>query len=199
MATGRRAQLLTIAAKMMFERGYYAVGMDDIGEAAGISGPALYRHFRSKQHLLAEMLLEPSDRILLGAHRIVAEDLPALRTLDDLVEWHVAATSTGVNVITVYHLWLGEMLEPDRTMLEAKLDEYIHLWIDQIHRVRPDIPALTCRSAVQTLFRMFNMPYEDRKRAARRHDILVTAMAKAALNGVLLMPVPQAVNRRIAS
>ena len=37
------------------------------------------------------------------------------------------------------------------------------------------------------------------ERAARRHDILVTAMAKAALNGVLLMPVPQAVNRQVAS
>src|SRR5919109_1419120 len=48
----RRGELIAAAARLFAARGYYAVTVDDLGEALGISGPALYRHFSSKQALL---------------------------------------------------------------------------------------------------------------------------------------------------
>ena len=48
----RRRELIAAAARLFAARGYYAVTVDDLGEALGISGPALYRHFPSKQALL---------------------------------------------------------------------------------------------------------------------------------------------------
>ena len=52
----RREQILQAAAQLFAERGSRAVGVDDIGAAVGVSGPAIYRHFASKDAMLAEML-----------------------------------------------------------------------------------------------------------------------------------------------
>ena len=60
----RRARLLAAAEQLMAERGYAAVRLEDIGAAAGVSGPAIYRHFASKEALLAELLVGISTRLL---------------------------------------------------------------------------------------------------------------------------------------
>ena len=48
----RRSQLLTAAEHLIAERGFLAVRLEDIGAAAGVSGPAIYRHFTGKEALL---------------------------------------------------------------------------------------------------------------------------------------------------
>ena len=58
----RRTQLLTAAEQLIAERGFLAVRLEDIGAAAGVSGPAIYRHFSGKEGLLVELLVEVSTR-----------------------------------------------------------------------------------------------------------------------------------------
>ncbi|WP_326719590.1 TetR/AcrR family transcriptional regulator [Streptomyces sp. NBC_00243] len=52
----RRDQLGAIAAGLFARDGYHNVSVQDIAAAAGLSGPALYRHFRGKQAVLAHVL-----------------------------------------------------------------------------------------------------------------------------------------------
>lgn len=52
----RRAKLVAVAAEMFRQRGFVQVGVDDIGAAAGLSGPAVYRYFAGKQELLEEVV-----------------------------------------------------------------------------------------------------------------------------------------------
>src|SRR5215203_5251414 len=68
----RREQILQAAAQLFAERGSRAVGVDDVGAAVGVTGPAIYRHFASKDAMLAEMLLLISERLLEGARDCVA-------------------------------------------------------------------------------------------------------------------------------
>src|SRR5436305_15047820 len=68
----RREQILRAAAQLFAERGSRAVGVDDVGAAVGVTGPAIYRHFASKDAMLAEMLLRISDRVLVGGSDGVA-------------------------------------------------------------------------------------------------------------------------------
>ena len=67
----RREQILAAAAELFARHGFHGVGIDDIGAAVGISGPALYRHFRSKDAMLGEMLTSISDFLLAGGQRTV--------------------------------------------------------------------------------------------------------------------------------
>src|SRR5918998_3106628 len=60
------------AARLFAERGSRAVGVDDVGAAVGVTGPAIYRHFASKDAMLAEMLLRISERLLEGGSAVVA-------------------------------------------------------------------------------------------------------------------------------
>src|ERR1044071_6122185 len=62
----RRDQILAAAAELFARHGFHGVGIDDIGSAVGISGPALYRHFRSKDAMLGEMLTSISEVLLEG-------------------------------------------------------------------------------------------------------------------------------------
>lgn len=77
----RRASLLAAAARLFAERGFDGVTLGDIGEAAGVSGPAVYRHVSSKQGLLGAILVDVSERLLAGGRR-VAESSPAGTTAE---------------------------------------------------------------------------------------------------------------------
>ena len=60
----RREQILATAADLFAARGFHGVSVVDLGAACGISGPALYKHFASKDAVLAEMLVSISQRLL---------------------------------------------------------------------------------------------------------------------------------------
>ena len=66
----RRLQLLGAAERLFAERGFLAVRLEDIGAAAGVSGPAIYRHFPNKESLLVELLVGISTRLLAGAREV---------------------------------------------------------------------------------------------------------------------------------
>src|SRR3954451_14264491 len=86
---GRREQILDTAAELFAARGFHGVSMSDLGAACGISGPALYRHFPSKDAMLAEMLVSISEELLrVGDARAASAGTPA-DALRELVAWHV--------------------------------------------------------------------------------------------------------------
>jgi AcrR family transcriptional regulator len=53
-----RARLLAVAAELFYRHGIRAIGVDAIAEAAGTNKMTLYRHFPSKDELVAECLRE---------------------------------------------------------------------------------------------------------------------------------------------
>ncbi|MDQ1173679.1 AcrR family transcriptional regulator [Microbacterium testaceum] len=71
----RRAALLAAAARLFAERGFDGVTLGDIGEAAGVSGPAVYRHVSGKQALLGAILVDVSERLLEGGRRVAGSSV----------------------------------------------------------------------------------------------------------------------------
>lgn len=51
-----REQIMTTAGRLFFERGYHVVGVDSIIAEAGVAKATLYRHFPSKDDLIAAYL-----------------------------------------------------------------------------------------------------------------------------------------------
>src|ERR1700749_226400 len=51
-----RARILAVARELFYRDGIRAVGVDAIAEAAGTNKMTLYRHFASKDELVAEYL-----------------------------------------------------------------------------------------------------------------------------------------------
>src|ERR1700752_457945 len=64
MASGRDRDTLRVGAPRFFEPGSGAIGVDAIGAAVGVTGPAIYSHFRGKADILAALFDEAMDRML---------------------------------------------------------------------------------------------------------------------------------------
>src|SRR5439155_18713292 len=62
----RKNQLAAVAAELFRVRGYQGVGINDIAATAGVTGPAIYRHFADKQSILAYVLLSGLEDIEKG-------------------------------------------------------------------------------------------------------------------------------------
>src|SRR6516165_1501961 len=60
----RQAMILQAARDLFFERSFAAVGVDEIGERAGITGPAIYRHFSGKVEILSTLFDDAIDGLL---------------------------------------------------------------------------------------------------------------------------------------
>src|SRR5215470_4146853 len=68
-----RERLLAVAADLFYRHGIRAVGVEAIAEAAGTNKMTLYRHFPSKDHLVAEYLRQKAKRAEALWERLEAE------------------------------------------------------------------------------------------------------------------------------
>lgn len=156
----RREQILGAAAELFARHGFHGVGIDDIGAAVGISGPALYRHFRSKDAMLGEMLTSISDKLLLGgAGRVEAAD-DVHSALDDLVRWHVEFALSNPALITVHLRDLGNLADPDRHRVRELQRRYVEVWVSALRTARPELDEPSARAAVHAVLGLINStPY----------------------------------------
>jgi AcrR family transcriptional regulator len=63
-AARRRTQLLEVALQVFGEHGFHPTSMNDVADAAGVTKPVLYQHFRSKRDLYREVLTEVGAELL---------------------------------------------------------------------------------------------------------------------------------------
>ena len=63
-AARRRQQLLDVALQVFGEVGFHPASMNDVADAAGVTKPVLYQHFRSKRELYKQVLTDVGDQLL---------------------------------------------------------------------------------------------------------------------------------------
>jgi AcrR family transcriptional regulator len=177
----RREQILAAAAELFARRGFHGVSIDDIGAAVGISGPALYRHFRSKDAMLGEMLTSISDFLLTGGQRTLDTTGEPDRALPELIRFHVDFALDNPALITVQERSLGILTEPDRRRVRGMQRRYVEIWVRTIKAMVPDVAEPGARAAAHAVFGLINSTphsaYLDRAQMAE----LLYRMALAAL------------------
>src|SRR3954466_5347804 len=60
---GSREAIVEAAQRLFLERGFGAVSMDELAEAAGVARRTLYNQFASKEEIFREMLLKVSGQL----------------------------------------------------------------------------------------------------------------------------------------
>lgn len=179
----RRAELLATAAELFAERGFAGTTVDDIGAAAGVSGPALYHHFDGKEAILGEMLVGISEYLLAGG-RALRESSPPDELLDDLIAMHVDFAVDRRALITVHFRDLLRAAAEDQHRVRVLQRQYAEIWESALVTRRPDLTPIVARPAVHAVFGLINStPFSSR---ARRDDMvaLLTAMATGAFAAI---------------
>jgi AcrR family transcriptional regulator len=145
VGTKRRA-IVAAAAELFAAHGYHATGIDDIGQAVEVTGPAIYRHFGSKVDILIEVIEGWMQPLMDGVVRISGQGLPPVEALDLLIDNFVTFTVEHPAAFAVmarerHHLPKDERRAIDRAH-RRHVDEWVHV-IREIHTQMSDGEART--------------------------------------------------------
>lgn len=177
----RRSLLLAAAARLMADRGYPAVRLEDIGAAAGVSGPAIYRHFPGKEALLVELLVGVSRRLLDGARTVVASAADPVQALEGLIELHLDFALGEPDLIRVQDRDLGNLPPAAQRQVRRDQRRYVEIWVGVLRGRDSGLSDEDARVMAHAAFGLLNStPHSVRHSAAASRHVL-RAMTEAAL------------------
>jgi AcrR family transcriptional regulator len=153
----RREEILDIAMGLFATRGYHGVSMDDIGAAAGVTGPALYHHFAGKEAMLAAALNPVSEQLLDGGRARVGDfDGDPGAALAALVDFHVDFALNNPAVIALHLHELDRLPEEPRREIRRLQRLYVEEWVGVLTGLRPELSAGEARVLAHAAFGLMN-------------------------------------------
>jgi AcrR family transcriptional regulator len=181
----RREEILEIAVGLFASRGYHGVSMDDIGAAAGVTGPALYHHFAGKEAMLVAALNPVSEGLLHGGRGRVAEHPDdAAAALASLVEFHVSFALANPAVIALHLHELDRLPEEPRRQIRRLQRLYVEVWVQTLTTLRSELSAEEARVLAHAAFGLMNStPFLGGEVDRDRRAQLLTLATLAALTG----------------
>jgi AcrR family transcriptional regulator len=181
----RREEILEIAVGLFASRGYHGVSMDDIGAAAGVTGPALYHHFAGKEAMLAAALIPVSELLLSGGRKRTAEHPEPHAALAALVDFHVDFALNHPEVITLQLHELDRIPEEPRRQIRRLQRLYVEEWVTTLSTLRPELDANESRVLVHGAFGLMNAtPFMSGEVGQARRATLLRAATLSALTQV---------------
>jgi AcrR family transcriptional regulator len=182
----RRSQLLTAAEHLIAERGFLAVRIEDIGAAAGITGPAIYRHFPGKEALLVELLVGISTRLLTGAQAVLSKESDPARALDGLIEFHLDFALSEPDLIRIQDRDLANLPAAAQRQVRRAQRRYVETWVGALRELSPDLAEDQARVMAHAAFGLLNSTPHSIKPAARSASTegsreVLRSMTRAAL------------------
>jgi AcrR family transcriptional regulator len=152
----RRDQILETAADLFATKGFHGVSVGEIGQACGISGPALYKHFESKDAVLAAMLIGISERLLAEGRDRVASAGSARLALESLVSWHIDFALRHRSLIVVQDRDWQSLPPAARERVRHLQREYVDVWAGQLRRVHRGLHTDRARAMAHAAFGLIN-------------------------------------------
>ena len=181
MKSDRRLQLLSAAERLFAERGFLAVRLEDIGAAAGVSGPAIYRHFPNKESLLVELLVGISTRLLTGAQGVRARSPDAASALDGLIDFHLDFALGEPDLIRIQDRDLAHLPAAAEKLVRQAQRQYVEVWVGVLRELNPQRAEADARLTAHAVFGLLNStPHSKPARVARSRAVM-RAMTVAAL------------------
>ena len=179
----RRTQLLAAAERLFAEHGFLAVRIEDIGAAAGVTGPAVYRHFANKETLLVELLVGISAQLLSGATDVVDGAASATEALDGLVDFHLDFVLGESDLIRIQDRDLAHLPATAKRQVRRAQRQYVEVWVNVLRRLGGELDERDARLMAHATFGLLNStPYSVRPGAAPQSSRdLLRAMTLAAL------------------
>lgn len=185
----RRKALLSAAAGLFAENGFSRVSLEDLGAAAGVSGPAVYRHFPGKQAVLGELLLSVSRDLLDGGESVVSEAEDPLSALTGLIRFQVDFALSNPEVIRVQDRDFGSLSDDDQAKVRSLQRSYVETWVAVLVRLHEGADISGLRVRAHAAFGLINstphsVRHHGRKIAVKSARPILEQMALAALTSV---------------
>lgn len=179
----REQKILDAAEKLFSERSFDGVGIDAIGKEAGIVGSGVYRHFASKQEILATLMDQATDAVLM--HLPPPTDDPQ-QDLRALVATHVQ--------FSLEHARLADIWQREHHILSSDLHrrftrrqhQYIERWVGCLDACYPGHSREELLAAIRAMHALITSDTTRRSGSPQAADLadLLTRLALSALDGL---------------
>lgn len=180
----RRQVLIKVAGELFNERAFDAVTTEMIGARAGVTGPALYRHFASKQALLIAVLEDPLSELLTHARKTAAEVTDPRKALEEMIDYHIQRSLQNVPSTLVFLKNEHNVPEDERHRMRRMMRLYAEEWSGLVTRLRPDLSDAQTRVLTHAVFSMINAVPQFN--SGLDPDIVATTIRTAAINALLI-------------
>lgn len=172
----RREAILDAAAERFLAHGFHGTSIDDVGAAAGISGPGVYRHVASKDALLMAVL----DRLWTEGFKPAvqaAADLAPRDALASLIDAHVALAFDERAALVLLLRELRHLPADYRDRAERNVDRYVDAWAGPLQALRPDLDEGSVRAVAIAVHGSIDS-------AARTPDVVDSEVRAALLRDI---------------
>jgi AcrR family transcriptional regulator len=177
----RRDQILATAAELFAERGFHGVSVGDLGAACGMSGPGLYKHFPSKDAILAAMLVSISEELLEVGRARVADAADPAAALEGLVDWHISFALDNKALIVVQDRDWSSLPAEAREKVRSLQRRYVELWATQLRQLDPHLTPTEARVRAHAAFGLLNSTPHSAFLPAAQMRAVLREMAVRAL------------------
>jgi AcrR family transcriptional regulator len=183
----RDRQILDTAAALFYEKGFHGVGVDEIGERVGISGPALYRHFSGKDEILATLFNEAMDE-LISATAVVYDD--PHRDLERLIRHHVDFAISHRHLVSVYQREDRSLADTWRKHFDRRMRQYASRWEAALQRCYPDAPDAHIAAGTQAAIGLIHSVAYWPVKLVRANDDLPDLLCRLVTQGLTSLEEP---------
>jgi AcrR family transcriptional regulator len=167
----RHDQILFAASKLFASKGYQATSVGDIADALALTGPALYRHFPSKQAVLDAVCVTGMQSLLDDARNIIRTRKSPTETFDELIRLRVSF-AFGVHgpSFMITRNDRDHMSPGPRREMERMSELYRAEWMRVLGNVRPDADTIELQVAYISAHVLIGYARVDTE-ASAEHDL----------------------------
>ena len=186
--TDRKTEIINVAAKLFKEKGYSAITMRDIAQAMDIKAASLYNHIKSKQEILALIIIEIAEEFTNTIAQIVISEDTNIQKLEKVIQLHIDITLRNSDALACLnndwmHLALAELSYFIK--MREDYEEYFRSIIvngianEEIKNLNSEVIIFSILSTLRTLYLWYG------KKKSLNPSILKSNMKQVLLTGIV--------------
>lgn len=141
--TKRQREIMAAGAQLFARRGYHAVGINDVCAELGLTGPAFYRHFGTKDALLVAILDDAISDHLESVQDLVVQHVEPLPRLEAIVGHHIDFVFDQGDAIMVWRREARVLPDSERSRIGYLQKLYVQQWVRTLRQLRPELDTET--------------------------------------------------------
>lgn len=179
----REQKILAAAEKLFSERSFDGVGIDAIGKEAGIVGSGVYRHFSSKQEILAMLMGQATEEMLVRVPPSSGNPHADLRAL---VATHVEFCLSHARLADIWQREHHILSSEHQRRFDRRQHQYIDRWVTCLDACYPGHQRTDLLAVIRAIHALISSDTTRRSSSPPPTDLdaLLVRLTLAALEGL---------------
>lgn len=172
--------ILDAAEAQFYERSFDGVGVAAIASGAGVTPSAIYRHFESKDEILAVLFDQAIDALLRHTAEVHTDPREELAYL---VRGHLDFSMEKEKLSAIWVRESRSLVEPYKRRVQRRQRQYIDRWVECLDACYPGSKRADLLAVVRAVHAILTSD-AVRPSASPRSHALKTILTTAAMNAV---------------